>query len=101
MHLQELTQLVEGKAGHSQLHPKVSTALYSIIIMKGHTQYNTKTAIECLTKYYRQLQPSTIPSPHPPLVATDSAKSRQVLANLLIRIPTFSNYKLIIKDITP
>lgn len=28
-------------------------------------------------------------------------KTRIVIANLLIRIPTFSNYKLILKDLNP
>lgn len=40
------------------MHPKVTLALYSIIIMKQYQPYNTKLAIDVLTKYYRSLLPT-------------------------------------------
>lgn len=93
--LAELTQIVQGKPNNYKLHPKVEAALYSIIVMRGYTNYNTKIAIETLSKNYRSLQSEEhSQSAHP-------NKSRQVIANLLIRIPTFSNYKLILKDLKP
>ena len=71
------------------------TALYSIIVLKDDhkTLINTKIAIESLTKYYKSLCQCENPE--------STRKSRQVLSVLLLRIPTFSNYKLIIKDLTP
>lgn len=44
-HLEELAKIVEGKAGNFKIQPKVATAIYSIIVMKGYENYNTKAAI--------------------------------------------------------
>ena len=54
--LAELTQIVQGKPNNYKLHAKIETAIYSIIVMRGYTNYNTKIAIETLSKNYRSLQ---------------------------------------------
>ena len=91
--LKELVKMVEAPT--AKLHPKVTAAIYSIIVMKDSkaTLINTKIAIESLTKYYRTL--SQAPNPHL------TQNSREVIAALLLRIPTFSNFKLVIRDVTP
>lgn len=35
-HLDELVKIVEGRQGNYKLHPKVSTVIYSIVVMKQY-----------------------------------------------------------------
>ena len=49
--------------------------------------YNSKLAIETLTKMYRVLE--------------ESDTTREIIVGLLLKIKGFNNYKLIVKDLNP
>lgn len=92
---------MEGKvSGIEKVSPKVGAAIYSIIVMKNYPNYNTKLAVEALTKYYRQLSQAREAAGTPSARCPED-KARRVVASLLLRIPSFSNYKLTIRDISP
>jgi len=52
-----------------------------------HAIYNVKMAVDTLTRIYKGL--------------SEQDSSREILCGLLLKIPTFNNYKLVVKDVSP
>jgi hypothetical protein len=94
--------------GKNLLRPQLVVAFYSVIIMRSNIVnvrqdaivgvatkidqnadlvYNSKVAIDTLSKIYRSLD--------------ESDKIRLVVAGLLLKLRGFNNYKMIVKDLHP